>query len=112
MRRIITLLALLFVLVPARSQNSNPSGNAQIYNGQQAVTGTAAALASQPLKTFCIKALHANTIAVYVGNSSVSTANGMELQADQSWCANIDNANRVYVVATTTGASVSWIGTN
>jgi len=110
LKKLILGLALCLVLV--RGQGSNPSGNAQIYHNQVAVTGTATALSAQPLKTFCIKALHANAIAIYIGNSGVTTSNGMELIADQSWCGNIDDAKRIYVVASTTGASASWIGTN
>ena len=110
MKRTLILVGLL--LSPLWGQGSLSNSSAQVFTGQQAVTGTATALASQSLKTFCVKALHANTIAVYIGVSGVTTSTGMELQADQSWCANIDNSNRIFVIASTTGASVSWIGTN
>lgn len=113
MSRLLKVVGLLLILagLDLRSQ-SGITGNIQVYNGQQAITGTAAALANQPLKTICIKALHANTIPVYVGNASVTTGNGMELQPDQSYCQAVVNANQFYIVATTTGASVSWLGSN
>lgn len=111
MKKLILGLLLILSCVPAGRSQSNFTGNAQIYSGQQAVTGTATALANQPLKTFCIKALHANTSIVYIGPSGVTSGTGMELTADQSWCANIDNANRVFIIGTS-GANVSWIGTN
>lgn len=107
-----SLLLLFLLLLPLGHSQSENFSNAQIYNGQQPVTGTATALTNQPLRTICIKALHGNATAIYLGNSTVSTSNGMELQADQSWCANITNANLVYVVASGAGPSVSWIGTN
>lgn len=111
MKRTLILIGLLLLGSVGHTQ-SNFTGNAQVYHGQQSVTNTATALASQALKTFCVKALHGNGAAIYIGNSGVTTSNGMELVADQSWCANIDNANRIYVVNSGGSASVSWIGTN
>lgn len=104
------ILISLFGVFHSLGQNSEIKGNAQIYTNQQTVTATATALASQVLKTICIKALHANTAVLYIGNSGVTTANGMELAADQSWCAAVVNANQIYIIGTT--GSVSWIGTN
>jgi drug/metabolite transporter (DMT)-like permease len=109
MKRLLILFGLLCLV--GRGQSSNNTSNAQIYNNQQAVTASAAALASQALRTICVKAMHANTTTVYIGNASVTTGNGMELIADQSWCGNITNANLVYIIGTA-GANVSWIGTN
>ena len=89
-----------------------PAGSSQPFSNQQAATGSAVALnngTSQPLKTICVKALHANVSAVYLGGAGVTTGTGMELQADQSYCGAIANANTLFIVGT---GSVSWIGTN
>lgn len=105
---IIGMLGLLF----GSAQSSLNTSNAQVYNGQQTATGTAAALnggTSRPLKTICVKALHANTGTVYLGGAGVTTATGMELIADQSWCADVTDATVIFLVGT---GSVSWIGTN
>jgi hypothetical protein len=83
-------------------------GDAAFISGQQAVTGTAAALASHAARSVCIVALLANTIPVYVGASGVTTSTGMQLSPGQGVCQPVSNVNLVYVVASTTGASVSW----
>jgi hypothetical protein len=87
-------------------------GNGTLYSGQQAVTGTAAALATNSTKQACFKALVANAINIYLGPSGVTTSTGIELAPDEAVCLPVSNTNLVYVVASTTGASVSWIGTN
>ena len=82
-----------------------------LFSGQQAVTGSAATLASQPLsKGMCITALSTNSISVYIGPSGVTTSTGIELPAKASYCLAVSNANAVYVIASTTGASVTWSG--
>ena len=90
----------------------NQTGNAAAYSGQQAVTGTAAALATNSVKHACVKALIANTIYVYLGPAGVTTATGFELTPGQAVCLPVQNTNLLYVVGSTTGASVSWIATN
>ena len=113
MKRLL-FLALAFLVFSASPQSTPPSlqtGNIQVFTGQQTATGTATALASQALKTICIKALHANTSAIYLGNSGVTTGNGMELMADQSYCQAVGNANQFYILQSS-GGGVSWIGSN
>jgi len=87
-------------------------GNAALLSGQQAVTGTAAALATHASKSVCVKALLANTINVYVGTTGVTTSTGFELTPGAGLCMALSNVNLVFVVASTTGASVSWASTN
>lgn len=86
--------------------------NGTVFSGQQAVTGTAAAVSGPGAGTICIKALAANSINVYVGGAGVTTSTGMELAAGNAYCAPTSHANNFYVVASTTGASVSWIVSN
>ena len=90
----------------------NIAGNAAVLSAQQAVTASAVALAANPAKTVCVKALVGNTINVYLGGSGVTTSTGLELVPNQSVCLAVSNSNLLYVIATTTGASVSWIATN
>ena len=98
--------------VPPTTVPTQIAGNAALYSGQQAVTGTAAALATQAVKQACVKALKGNVINVYVGPSGVSDATGYELAPDEAVCLPVNNVNLIYVIARTTGASVSWTGTN
>lgn len=88
-------------------------GNPTVFSNQLAVTGTAQALSSStPIKNICVKALAANAINVYVGPSGVTDSTGMELAANQAICMPTNNVANLYVIASTTGASVSWIATN
>lgn len=85
-----------------------PSTNLAVISNQQSATAAAVNLGNNVISTLCIKALHANTMAVYLGGSTVTTGTGMELQADQSWCGNLSNTNQIYLIGT---GSISWIGT-
>jgi hypothetical protein len=84
---------------------------ATILAGQQAVTATGTALASNALTHgLCVQALSTNSISVFVGPSGVTTSTGIELPAKSSYCIGVANSNAIYVVASTTGASVTWSG--
>ena len=87
-------------------------GNGSVLAGQQAVTGTAAALATNSCRKALVKALAANTINVYVGPTGVTTGTGFELAPGESVGLDVSNTNLIFVIASTTGASVSWIATN
>jgi hypothetical protein len=88
------------------------TGNASLLTGQQAVTASAVALPTNAAKTVCIWGLYTNTIPIYFGASGVSTSTGVPLLAGQPTCQPLNNSNLVYVIATTTGASVAWALTN
>jgi hypothetical protein len=82
-----------------------------VFSGQSAVTGTAAALTGQALtKGVCVEALSTNTISVYIGPSGVTTSTGIEVPAGSGFCIAVSNTNILYVVASTTGATVTWAG--
>lgn len=83
-----------------------------LLSGQQAVTATAAALATNAAKEVCVKALLANAINVYVGPLNVTTTTGLELGPGDSYCTRVTNTNALYVIASTTGAGVSWVARN
>lgn len=76
--------------------------------GHQAVTATATLVSGISYGTVCIKALQGNSINVYIGGPAVTTSTGMELAPDDAYCMPT-NASPFYVIASTTGASVSWI---
>jgi hypothetical protein len=86
-------------------------GNAAVLSGQQAVTAAAVALATNASKNVCLKALIGNTINVYAGPTGITISTGMELAPGDAVCLPVNNSNLLYVIASTTGASVSWIGT-
>jgi len=85
---------------------------AAILAGQQSVTASAVALATNTTKEVCVKALLANTINVYVGPSGVTTSTGLELGPGDSYCTRVTNTNALFVIASTTGAGVSWAARN
>lgn len=86
--------------------------NGTVQSGQQAVTATAAQITGSGAGTMCIKALAGNGINVYIGGPGVTDSTGMELAAGNAYCAPTSHANQFYVVASITGASVSWIVSN
>jgi hypothetical protein len=96
----------LYVILPPRSTHAQAIGYVQ--SGQQAVTASAALLTGMSYGSVCIKALNGNTINVYLGGAGVTDATGMELSPGNSYCAP-NNSNTFYIIASTTGASVSWI---
>jgi hypothetical protein len=83
-------------------------GRATFNSGQKAVTATAANLGSNATTSVCVHALIGNTINVYAGASGVTDSTGMELPPGQGYCWQLANTNLVYVIASTTGASVSF----
>jgi hypothetical protein len=89
---------------------TQPSGFGTLIGFQQAVTASAVALSTNSSHSFCVTALPANTINVYVGPSGVTTSTGLPLQPGQTACWALSNTNLVYVIASTTGASVSVSG--
>lgn len=82
-----------------------------IYSGQKAVTGSAAAISTTQAITqgVTVEALSTNTISVFVGPSGVSDATGIELPPGASITLPVNNIDLVYVIASTTGATVSYV---
>lgn len=84
---------------------------ATLLSGQQAVTASAVAIASHPLSHgLCVQALSTNTISVFVGPSGITTSTGLELPPKASYCPALANSNALFVIASTTGASITWSG--
>lgn len=86
-----------------------PPGAAALLSGQQAVTASAVALASNACKKVRVKSLQANNIPIYVGPTGITTSTGYELGPGESIEVELSNTNLVFVIASTTGASVSWL---
>jgi hypothetical protein len=90
--------------------NTPPLPTTPVY-GQQAVTATAAALPSGALKNgVIVTGLSTNSISVFIGDASVTTSNGAEIQPGAALSAAVADTSDLYVIASTTGASVSWLG--
>lgn len=90
------------------------SGGAQIINaGQQAVTASATALPSIKSKAVLLKASEANAISIYIGDSTVTVPGGanpgFSLAPGDGVSIPVDNTDRLYVIAATTGATVEWV---
>jgi hypothetical protein len=92
--------------------NVNINGNGTVVSGQQSVTGSAVALPSNSVKGVCVRSSSASTLKVYIGPSGVSTSTGHELNPGDSVCLPVSNTNLLYVIASTTGGTVTFIGSN
>lgn len=74
--------------------------------GTQVALGTSTALPSGLLR---IKALHANTGWIYVGDSTVDSATGFVLDAGEEVVLTINNLATVYIDSSVNGEGVSYI---
>lgn len=89
----------------------DPQALTTLYNGTKTVpTVTAEVLAStQVIRSVTIKALSTNTVAVYVGATGVTTANGFELLAGESVTMDIANLATVFVISGSAAQVVKYI---
>lgn len=86
-----------------------------VLNGKTSVTtaGTRVVLASSTTcKSVTIKALSTNTGFIYVGSSTVSSANGFQLSAGDTISIDIANLNTVNIDSSVNGESVTYIAIN
>lgn len=86
------------------------AGAGSLVSGQQAVTAAAVALTANAVRKVTIKALMGNVIAVYVGPAGITIGTGYELAPNQSVTLNVNNTNLLFVIASTTGASICFVG--
>ena len=101
----------LLVNIAAGTVVVNPSVASVIYNGLVTASGTRGALGSQALtQGVTLEALSTNTVSVFVGNSTVTTSNGLELPAGASVTIPANNLSLVYVVCVSTSPVVTYIG--
>lgn len=99
------------VIVDSGAITANATTPTTVRYGQVtvAVTNTAVVLTTQACAGVVVQALAANAGNVVIGDSSVTTANGFQLQPGQSTGVSIDNVNKLYVNGTS-GDGVCWIG--
>ena len=86
---------------------------AVVYNGKKTVTtaGTRVTLASsQAVKSVTIKALSTNTGFIYVGDGSVASTNGFQLERGESVSLDIANLTTVNLDSSVNGEGVTYIG--
>jgi hypothetical protein len=105
---LLVLAGIEIVSVPPRRAQAQAVG--YVASGQQAVTTTAAVVAGISYGDVCIKALNGNSIPVYLGGAGVDVT-GMELAPGNVYCAPGVNAGEFFVIASTTGAAISWVQT-
>jgi len=93
------------------SLNSKTGAQTSFSHGQETVGTSAVQLTSaSATKGVLVKAHKGNSGTVYVGNSSsVSTTNGFELGAGEAVEIEVDNANKIWVIADAADQKVSWV---
>ena len=92
------------------SVNINPYSI--LGNGVQNVTtaGTAVQLASSnAIKSITIRAKSTNTGIIYVGTSTVSSANGFQLSSQETVSLDIANISTIWIDSSVNGEGVSYI---
>jgi hypothetical protein len=93
----------------ALNTSAMPSATSLI-TGQKAVTATAAALPPNVLtRGITVEAKSTNTAVIYVGGPGVTTSTGLELPAGAAVTLQVANSNAIYVVAVSTGQTVTWL---
>lgn len=110
MKRAAPVLILILVTAIALIAQSVITSNDGVLSGQATTSSTAANLGTTAIKTICIVAATGNSAAVFIGGSNVTTANGLILNANNSWCANVKNLGAVYVVSAAS-QTISWAAT-
>lgn len=84
-----------------------------VLNGQTTVTtaGTRVVLGAGTLTTgVIVRAKDVNAGYIYLGNSTVTSANGMILLPGESTSVAIDNLNKLFIDSASNGDGVSYIG--
>ncbi len=84
------------------------------FNHGQTTVGTTAvqliAASTACKKGVLVKALSTNTGMVYHGKNGVTAGDGYELTAGETVVVEVDNVNKVYVIASAADQKVCWIG--
>ena len=79
-----------------------------IQQGYKIVAAAATQLGSGVIKTVTIRNLSGNDV-MWVGGSTVNSGSGYILFANEGISIDIDNLNKVYLYANTSGQYVAWI---
>lgn len=94
--------------LPVDTESTSPS---TAYNGTFTVpTGTSTAIASsQAVQSVTVKALSTNTVAIYVGASGTTVANGFELLPGEGTSLDIDNLADVFAISGSASQNLRYI---
>jgi uncharacterized Zn-binding protein involved in type VI secretion len=96
--------------LPITSNGDVLTGAATFATNQLSVGSTTVSLPLQPVtRMVTVKAHNGNLGNVYIGGSSVAPNSGFELGAGESLTILVDNANKVYCIASPSGQRISWI---
>jgi len=93
------------------SQSTFPTGYSNLTTGQLAVTEEAQPLSSTYVGAsyILVKAPKANSITVYLGGAGVTDANGYALDPGDFVPVPANAVNGLYAIASTTGATITWL---
>ena len=97
-------------LAPDSKYEFDHGSNSDVDTSAEQLTTTSI----QTTKGVLVKAANGNTGIIYVGNSDVTAAtvdatDGMEVGAGESVMVPVDNANKVYVIASVNNQRVFWM---
>jgi hypothetical protein len=93
------------------SGGSGSSIPATFLNGQQTTTTGAVALPVGTLtQGVIIEGLSTNVASVWIGNSTLTAANGYELVAGQATSIAVSSLSAIYVLGANSTDKIAWIG--
>lgn len=83
-----------------------------LVTGQLAVTATAQALGSATAykNGIAVTNLSSGAVSIFIGPTGVTTSTGFELQVGSSLVLPVQDLSKIFVIASTTGSTISWIG--
>lgn len=98
-------------LSPATVISVNLNPYSIVGNGKTTVTaaGTRVPLGSGAIKSVTLRALVTNTGLIYVGNTTVSSANGFQLSKSETVSLDIDDLAKVNIDSSVNGEGVTYI---
>ena len=90
-------------------RNRTVGTSAENLNGGSGAGGTGSDGDSIPSKHIDLMANLSNTGIIYVGGSSVTSSNGIALYPGDTYSLDIDDANKIYVLASVDGEDISFV---
>jgi len=115
MRKRILLLVVCLMMVSqvvCAGQRVEVESANTIISGQtttNAATRVQVSATSTSISSISVKALSTNTGLVYVGDVTVDSSNGRELQAGESVDIDITNLNLIYIDVSVNGEGISYV---
>ena len=90
-------------------RNRTVGTSAENLNGGSGAGGTGSDGDSIPSKHIDLMANLSNTGIIYVGGSSVTSSNGIALYPGDTYSLDIDDANKIYVLASVDAEDISFV---